>query len=101
MEEKQVRQETTYEEKIIRGGQYGVLLLILAVVLLAVGALAFAGGCIFAVEADDVRGVALIAVGAAAFIAGVIIACGLKVVKPNEALVLTLFGKYLSPFRPG
>ena len=94
MEEKQVRQETTYEEKIIRGGQYGVLLLILAVVLLAVGALAFAGGCIFAVEADDVRGVALIAVGAAAFIAGVIIACGLKVVKPNEALVLTLFGKY-------
>ena len=69
-----------------------VLAGILAVVLLAAGALAFAGGCIFAVEADDVRGVALIAVGAAAFIAGVIIACGLKVVKPNEALVLTLFG---------
>ena len=27
-------------------------------------------------------------------IVGIIILCGLKVVKPNEALVLTLFGKY-------
>ena len=36
----------------------------------------------------------LIICGLYAFIIGPILYCGLKIIKPNEALVLTLFGKY-------
>lgn len=37
---------------------------------------------------------AAIILGAVFMIAGIILLCGLKVIRPNEALVLTLFGQY-------
>mgnify|MGYP005807753623 CR=1 FL=1 len=88
------KKEVVYEEKIIRGGQYGVALLIFSVAMLVVGVAAFVGGCIWAAGADSVQGIALIVVGAVLATVALVIMSGLKVVKPNEALVLTLFGKY-------
>lgn len=42
---------------------------------------------------------ALVIVSIYCFIAGPIVFCGVKTLKPNEALVLTLFGKYLGTLR--
>lgn len=94
MEEKNV----TYEEKIIGGGQYGVPLLILSIVLLVACIPLIIVGAINLEQAwmpgRAVLGGILLGLGIVLPIAGIVILCGLKVVKPNEALVLTLFGKY-------
>lgn len=94
MEEKNV----TYEEKVIGGGQHGVLLLILAIfMIIACIPLIVVGG----VHLDQwwnpgntVIGATCMVIGVVLPLLAVIILLGLKVVKPNEALVLTLFGKY-------
>ena len=94
MEEKNV----VYEEKVIGGGQYGVPLLILGIVLLVLGVPLIIAGAVNLGEAwsamEALFGGVLLGIGILLPIAGVVILCGLKVVKPNEALVLTLFGKY-------
>ena len=94
MEDKNV----TYEEKIIGGGQYGVPLLILSIVLLVACIPLIIAGAINLEQSwmpgRAVLGGILLGLGIVLPIAGIIILCGLKVVKPNEALVLTLFGKY-------
>jgi regulator of protease activity HflC (stomatin/prohibitin superfamily) len=79
-----------YEEKIIGGGKYGVALLILGIVLVALGfPMYFASGTSWGIFA-----LAYGAAGVAMQVVGIIVLAGLKVVKPNEALVLTLFGRY-------
>lgn len=91
MEEKK---EIVYEEKIIGGGQLGVPLLILALVLIvACVPLFILGGVKIDAGAAAPGGAAMVA-AVVALLAGLILLCGLKVVKPNEALVLTLFGRY-------
>jgi len=63
--------------------------LILATVVLIIGAVILAGGNgIFGL------GVALLIIGILYLCIGWIFYLGLKVIKPNEALVLTLFGRY-------
>lgn len=94
MEEKNV----TYEEKVIGGGQFGVPLLVLGIVLIVLCIPLFIAGGIN-LDRFWMPGAALIGGVCMAFaillpIVGIIILAGLKVVKPNEALVLTLFGKY-------
>ena len=63
----------------------------------------FVWGCIMAAEETNVGlGVTFIIGGVILFIVFLIVLCGLKVVKPNEALVLTLFGNYYGTIlKPG
>ena len=73
-------------EKIISGKKNGMLVLILTILLLIAGVVLIILG---------------IAINPLLLVLGILIEClgwipfmGLKVIKPQEALVLTLFGKY-------
>lgn len=73
----------------------GMPILILNIMLMVAALLLFIRGIRFVITGTGVTGVIAIIAGAVyLFIAGPIIFVGLKVLKPNEALVLTLFGRY-------
>lgn len=86
------------EEKVLKA-KSGWSMLFLSIILY----LAFIGGligCIFLCTVNKAfAGTALIILGSIAFIAAIIIDCGFKVMKPNEALVLTFFGKYVGTLK--
>ena len=86
------------QEKVICGKPYGMVILIAVVVgYVAALALIVAGGA-FLDEGVDAGGALL----GAGFIMAALLwipLLGLKVVKPQEALVLTLFGKYYGSIR--
>lgn len=94
------------EEKILTTKKNGMKLLlgvlalyIAAAALLAAGIVAASGSrsALSAIAAEVVIGVAIVLLGL-----GWIPLCGLKVLKPQEALVLTLFGEYVGSLRgPG
>jgi regulator of protease activity HflC (stomatin/prohibitin superfamily) len=92
-----------YEEKIRRGGNLGVPLLILAIILLIICVPMLVIGITkisYAYYYSDLyAGITLIILSIIAPIIGVVLLCGLKVVRPNEALVLTLFGKYYATLK--
>lgn len=100
MEEKNLH----IEEKVING-RNGMQFLILNTVLIILGVFLFILGIVLAEEASvfrkgSVLGTIFIIAGALyAFIIGPIQYAGLKIIKPNEALVLTLFGKYYGTLR--
>lgn len=78
------------EEKILQGKKNGMLVLIVVIGLYLVAC----AGLVFAI-AVNMRSLIALAVICAAWLAlGWIPLLGLKVLKPQEALVLTLFGKY-------
>ena len=87
------------EEKILTGKKHGmaVLLLTLLALLLAVGAVIW--GCIRIDNNVDVISVLLLSVGGVVLFIGWLPLCGLRVLKPQEALVLTLFGKYIGTLK--
>ena len=79
------------EEKLLLNKNKGMFVLILTT-LLYVAAIA---GCVFgAISADEGGTPVILAVSIIWLFIGWIPFCGLKVLKPQEALVLTLFGKY-------
>ena len=87
-----------YEEKALRAPNgLGILLLDILLCIAAV-ALIILG----AVNLDEMGGMA-----AAMLVVGIVylavpswlLACGIKVLRPNEALVLTLFGKYIGTLK--
>lgn len=86
------------EEKVLKA-KSGWSMLFLSIILY----LAFIGGLIGGIFLCTVNkafaGTALIILGSIAFIAAIIIDCGFKVMKPNEALVLTFFGKYVGTLK--
>ena len=88
------------EEKILTGKKKGMpmLLLILALYVLAVVGIVWA-----AVQDEtggmDVAAVVILIVSIVWACLGWIFLCGLKVLKPQEALVLTLFGKYIGTLK--
>ena len=86
------------EEKVLEA-KSGWSMLFLSIILY----LAFIGGLIGGIFLCTVNkafaGTALIILGSIAFIAAIIIDCGFKVMKPNEALVLTFFGKYVGTLK--
>ena len=92
-----------YEEKIRRGGNLGVPLLILSIILLIACVPLMVIGITKIQYAwyysDLYAGVAMIICSIIAPIVGIVLICGLKVVRPNEALVLTLFGKYYATLK--
>ena len=79
------------EEKILQHKKNGML------VLLAVIALYILGAVLLIVGLS--RGPLLPILAAVIFCLGWIPLCGLRVLKPQEALVLTLFGKYIGTLR--
>ena len=83
---------TEIQELILRPA-HGIPVLILELVLIAVSLLLMIGGVVL-LNWSPVFGVAAIVVGPILLIADCICFAGLKSVRPNEALVLTLFGSY-------
>ncbi|MBR3307687.1 MAG: SPFH domain-containing protein [Lachnospiraceae bacterium] len=84
--------KTNVQEKIISGHKTGglVLLLVIALYVLAIPAMMF----------GTITSLWFINAGCVIWLAlGWILLLGLKVLKPNEALVLTLFGKYVGTLK--
>ena len=80
------------QEKIMNGHKTGglVLLLVIALYIVAIPGIAFGA-------AMDMGIISVLCV--IWLCGGWILLCGLKVLKPNEALVLTLFGKYVGTLK--
>lgn len=84
------------KEKLLENKKKGMLVLILTT-LLYVAAIA---GCVFGgILVGDGRSRALLVISIVWVCLGWIPYCGLKVLKPQEALVLTLFGKYVGTLK--
>ncbi len=89
------------KEKIYVTKKNGMLALCLTLLLLAGGVAAIIFGAI-GMEQEKLYGAPLFIAGMAAVVLGWIPLCGLKILKPQEALVLTLFGNYKGTIRePG
>lgn len=87
------------EEKVIRGKRTGMLVLLLSLVIYG---LAITGTVIGGIMADTGKNPALLIVSIIFLCVTWILWPGLKVIKPQEALVLTLFGKYIGTLKePG
>ena len=87
------------EEKILQTKKNGmaVLLLTLAGYVAAIAAFVLA---VFQMEQENyILGVPLLIVAIVYAVAGIFVLCGLKVLKPQEALVLTLFGDYIGTLK--
>mgnify|MGYP004590848617 FL=1 len=80
------------QEKIITGRKYGMAVLL--------GYLALLAAAVFAIIYGAVRGhVFFVVLGVLYVSLGWIALCGLRILKPQEALVLTLFGKYIGTLK--
>ena len=96
--------ENNMDEKILKGKKIGLLVLLLSIVLYG---LAIASTICFGIKletegiTDQEYTVATVAmvVSIVYLLIGWIPWCGLKVVRPQEALVLTLFGKYVGTLK--
>lgn len=88
------------EEKVLRTKKNGMTFLLLSLLAFFAGlALTIWGGIL---EERGGRGIVLIIPGIAAMVLSPLVWPGLKVLKPQEALVLTLFGNYVGTIRePG
>ena len=87
------------EEKILNTRKNGMAALLLTLLGYVV-AIALFIYSITLLNADRMLlGVPLLILSIAYFIAGIFLFCGLKVLKPQEALVLTLFGDYIGTLK--
>lgn len=91
-------------EKVLNKKKNGMTMLVATILLyvLAIGAIV-AGACMTEADgAGKVLSVVLLVAGIAVVALGWILFCGLKVLRPQEALVLTLFGNYIGTLKePG
>lgn len=88
------------EEKVLKKNKNGMAMLMLFIVLYAA---AVAAGVVGAVMTESKGAsapwIALIVIGSVYAVTGWVFFLGLKVLKPQEALVLTLFGKYVGTIK--
>ena len=84
------------EEKILQTKKNGMAMLLLTLLGYVVAIAAFIYGI---VQDSTVLGVILIVASIVYAIVGIFLFCGLKVLKPQEALVLTLFGDYIGTLK--
>ena len=92
-------QSQQHNEEITPKSSNGIVVLLLNIILMiaGIGALAFG---IYLADSGHGYGILLAIIGAVySFIIGPILFAGLKILKPNEAIVLTLFGKYYGTLR--
>ena len=88
------------EERIIQGKKNGLPVLLLTLLLYALAIAGIVIGIIhFESETDTLLTTTLFVIGMLYAFFGWILLCGLKVLKPQEALVLTLFGKYMGTLK--
>lgn len=87
------------KEKIYTGKKNGMAVMLLTIVLLLAGVAAVIGGAVMLEAGASPVGVAFSVIGIIICVLGWIPFCGLKVLKPQEALVLTLFGDYKGTIR--
>ena len=93
MTDTNINKKEVEERHIQAKGGMGVLFLLLFLMAVSIAAVVF--GIIFLAEESFVLGGILLGVGILfSCVVGPILFAGLKVLKPNEALVLTLFGQY-------
>ena len=83
------------EEKVLKKNKNGMAMLMLFIALYVAAIAAIVTGAIMTETADSVIAIILIVIGVVYVGLGWIFFLGLKVLKPQEALVLTLFGKYV------
>ncbi|MDD7165237.1 MAG: SPFH domain-containing protein [Clostridia bacterium] len=86
------------QEKILDGKKHGMRNLLLGVAFVIIGVACFVYGGIN-LENGEASGGALIAAAFVLVIAAIFMLAGLRVLKPQEALVLTLFGKYIGTLK--
>ena len=90
------------EEKILNTRKNGMAMLLLTLLGYVVSIALFIF-CVTLLNADRPHrlflGIPLLILSIAYWIAGIFLFCGLKVLKPQEALVLTLFGKYIGTLK--
>ena len=85
-------------EKILQNKKHGMMLMLLSILgLIASIAILIAGACLD--EAGNKYGLPMLIIGLIWSCIGWIPLIGLKVLKPQEALVLTLFGKYIGTLK--
>ena len=87
------------KEKIYTTKKNGMLVLLAVILLYVAGVLGIVFGAINLDAGRNAAGVPLLVFGMLFVMLGWIPACGLKVLKPQEALVLTLFGDYKGTIR--
>ena len=87
------------EEKILQTKKNGMMMLLLTLLgYVAAIILVVLGGMLLTAD-HNVPGVILLVLGIVYGIVGIFLLCGLKVLKPEEALVLTLFGDYIGTLK--
>lgn len=86
------------KEKILnnRKNGMGIMLLLILLYIVGIGLIVLGG---FLSRFNRPAAVAMIVLGIVWVVLGWIPFCGLKVIKPQEALVLTLFGKYIGTLK--
>lgn len=86
-------------EKVITGKKHGMAVLLLTLLLLLCAVAAVIVGAIGLEDENYALGIPFFAVGMVVLCLGWLPLCGLRVLKPQEALVLTLFGKYIGTLK--
>ena len=86
------------EEKILQTKKNGMVMLLLTLLGYAVTVLLFFYSIIL-LDESLCPGILLTILSIADWVAGIFLLCGLKVLKPQEALVLTLFGDYIGTLK--
>ncbi len=89
------------QEKVLLNPTDGMLFLVVNTILILLATAGFILGLVLAFP-TPLRLLILITTSLYGFVVGPILYAGLKIIKPNEALVLTLFGKYYGSIKhPG
>lgn len=87
------------EEKVLQTKKNGMTVLLLTLLGYAVAIGAFVLSIFKLEEENYLLGVPLVVLAAVYVVVGIFLFCGLKVLKPQEAAVLTLFGDYIGTLK--
>lgn len=87
------------QENVLKNKKNGMAVLVLTILLYLAAITGFVFGCIWVEAGASAASLSLLIVCAAWLLFGWIPFLGLKVLKPQEALVLTLFGKYVGTLK--
>ena len=87
------------EEKILKNAKKGMSVLVLTILLLIAACVGFVFGIICLESGYSALGGCLLGVSCLVLCVGWVPLLGLRILKPQEALVLTLFGKYIGTLK--
>lgn len=94
------KKEMCYEEiKMKTKNGWGMLFLVLFMYVLCVAGIVFGIILTESGGGNELAGIPMIIVAAILLVVTIFMNCGLRVLKPNEALVLTFFGKYVGSIK--